>query len=259
MGEALAVGLLDGGWEAEELAVAEVDADRRHALEARLPGVRVVPQPGVGRGRRRGAGGRGEAGRRGRRARELRRGAARRRARAVDRRRASPSPRSKPSRPGRPVVRAMPNTGALVGRGAAAIARRARTRPSSTSRCASGCSARVGVVVRVPETQLDAVTGLSGSGPAYVFLVAEAMIEAGVLVGLPRDTSEQLVRQTILGAATLLGDGDDDARVAARRGHVAGRHHRGRARGARGARRARRVPRGGRRPRPAAPSELGQG
>ena len=64
----------------------------------------------------------------------------------------------------------------------------------------------VGVVTRVPERQLDAVTGLSGSGPAYVFLVAEAMIEAGVLVGLPRDTSEALVRQTILGAATLLGE-----------------------------------------------------
>ena len=62
--------------------------------------------------------------------------------------------------------------------------------------------------MRVPEAQLDAVTGLSGSGPAYVFLVAEAMIEAGVLVGLPRDTSEQLVRQTLLGAATLLADGD---------------------------------------------------
>src|SRR5207245_2604748 len=59
----------------------------------------------------------------------------------------------------------------------------------------------VGIVVRVPESQLDAVTGLSGSGPAYVFLVAEAMIEAGVLVGLPRATSEQLVRQTLLGAA----------------------------------------------------------
>jgi pyrroline-5-carboxylate reductase len=61
-------------------------------------------------------------------------------------------------------------------------------------------------VVRVPESQLDAVTGLSGSGPAYVFLLAEAMIEAGVLNGLPRDVSEQLVRQTLLGAATLLAD-----------------------------------------------------
>ena len=68
----------------------------------------------------------------------------------------------------------------------------------------------VGIVVRVGEAALDAVTGLSGSGPAYVFLVAEAMIEAGVLVGLARDdVSEQLVVQTLLGSATLLARDDD--------------------------------------------------
>jgi pyrroline-5-carboxylate reductase len=63
----------------------------------------------------------------------------------------------------------------------------------------------------VPESQLDAVTGLSGSGPAYVFLLAEAMIDAGVLVGLSRDASQALVVQTLLGAATLLDDGDRSA------------------------------------------------
>jgi pyrroline-5-carboxylate reductase len=63
--------------------------------------------------------------------------------------------------------------------------------------------------VRVPEAALDAVTGLSGSGPAYVFLVAEALVEAGVLVGLARPTAEALVTQTLLGAATLLAAGDD--------------------------------------------------
>ena len=101
----------------------------------------------------------------------------------------------------------MPNTGALVGRGAAAIAAGTHATELDLEVCERMLGA-VGIVVRVPEAQLDAVTGLSGSGPAYVFLVAEAMIEAGVLVGLPRDTSEQLVRQTLLGAATLLADGD---------------------------------------------------
>src|SRR4029453_8898876 len=67
----------------------------------------------------------------------------------------------------------------------------------------------VGVVVRVPETSLDAVTGLSGSGPAYVFVVAEAMAEAGVLAGLPRDDAETLAFQTLLGAARLLVDSGD--------------------------------------------------
>ena len=66
----------------------------------------------------------------------------------------------------------------------------------------------VGIVVRVGETALDAVTGLSGSGPAYVFLLAESLIEAGVLVGLTRDDASRLVIQTLLGSATLLAQDD---------------------------------------------------
>jgi pyrroline-5-carboxylate reductase len=102
-----------------------------------------------------------------------------------------------------PVVRAMPNTPALVGAGAAAI-----TGGSAASDAdldwAEGLLGTVGTVVRVPERLMDAVTGLSGSGPAYVFLVAEALTDAGVLAGLPRATADELVRQTLLGAAQLL-------------------------------------------------------
>jgi pyrroline-5-carboxylate reductase len=115
-----------------------------------------------------------------------------------------------------PVVRAMPNTPALVGAGAAAIA------PGSAAGAddldwAEGILSSVGTVVRVPESLLDAVTGLSGSGPAYVFLVAEAMTEAGVLAGLPRDVSASLTVQTLLGSARLLaetGDGPEVLRAA---------------------------------------------
>jgi pyrroline-5-carboxylate reductase len=110
--------------------------------------------------------------------------------------------------PGRPVVRAMPNTPALVGLGASAIAPGA-TATEEHLELAERLLRAVGIVVRVDEPQLDAVTGLSGSGPAYVMLVAEALTEAGVLAGLPRAIASQLVEQTLLGAATLLATGED--------------------------------------------------
>jgi pyrroline-5-carboxylate reductase len=110
--------------------------------------------------------------------------------------------------PGRPVVRAMPNTPAVVRRGAAAIAGGTHADELHLA-LAESLLAAVGTVVRVPEHQLDAVTGLSGSGPAYVFLVAEALVEAGVLAGLARPTAAALVRQTIAGAGELLAAGPD--------------------------------------------------
>jgi pyrroline-5-carboxylate reductase len=113
---------------------------------------------------------------------------------------------------GIPVVRAMPNTPALIGAGAAAISPGAVAGDDDLD-WAEGVLAAVGDVVRVPEAQLDAVTGLSGSGPAYVFLVAEALIEAGVLVGLDRVVATRLAGQTLLGAARLVVEGDDDPAV----------------------------------------------
>jgi pyrroline-5-carboxylate reductase len=112
------------------------------------------------------------------------------------------------------VVRAMPNTPALVGVGAAAIA------PGSAADeedlvWAEGILGAVGTVVRVGEADLDAVTGVSGSGPAYVFLIAEALIDGGVLVGLARATAADLVVQTLRGAAELLATGTPPAELRA--------------------------------------------
>ncbi len=107
-----------------------------------------------------------------------------------------------------PVVRAMPNTPALIGAGAAAIAPGSSATPADMA-WAEGVLGSVGLVVRLTEKSLDAVTGLSGSGPAYVFLVAEALVDAGVLAGLDRATSAALTRQTMLGAARMLAESEE--------------------------------------------------
>ena len=106
---------------------------------------------------------------------------------------------------GAKVVRAMPNAPALVHEGIAAIAA-GRSAGEADLELAEEALTHVGAVVRVAEDDLDAVTALSGSGPAYFALLAEAMIEAGLLLGLSRDVSTRLVVQTMFGSALLLRD-----------------------------------------------------
>ncbi len=101
------------------------------------------------------------------------------------------------------VVRVMPNTPALVDEGMAAISRGSHCDEEHLA-VAESLLAATGRVVRVPEKQQDAVTAISGSGPAYLFFVVEAMIEAGVHLGLPRTTATELVVQTVVGSAKLL-------------------------------------------------------
>lgn len=100
-------------------------------------------------------------------------------------------------------VRTMPNTPATVGAGATAIA--SGTHASNEDMdLVEKIFRSVGTTVRVDESLLDAVTGLSGSGPAYVFLIAEALADGGVRAGLPRDVATQLAQHTLLGAAKIL-------------------------------------------------------
>jgi pyrroline-5-carboxylate reductase len=105
--------------------------------------------------------------------------------------------------PGMRVVRTMPNTPALVGAGATAISPGQHAQDSDVEATRNIFDA-VGKTVVLDESQLDAVTGLSGSGPAYVFLIIEALSDAGVKVGLSRYNSLMLAAQTILGSAKLL-------------------------------------------------------
>ena len=181
MGEALVAGLLAADREAGSLAIAEVAAARREQLESAYPGVSVVAAPTAAASAVL-AVKPGDVG-----------AAAGVTTRAIEE-----------ASGGRlRVVRAMPNTPALVGAGAAAICA-GSTAELHDLDWAESILGAVGVVVRVAEKDLDAVTGLSGSGPAYVFVVAEAMAEAGVLAGLSRDVAERLAFQTLLGSARLL-------------------------------------------------------
>lgn len=112
--------------------------------------------------------------------------------------------------PGVPVIRAMPNTPALLGAGAAGIAAGTHAGRSHLD-AASAVLAAVGVVVEVEEHLLDAVTAVSGSGPAYVFLLAEAMQNAARDLGLDTEIAETLVNHTIHGAGRMLTETGSDA------------------------------------------------
>jgi len=105
--------------------------------------------------------------------------------------------------PGYPVMRVMPNTPATVGAGISAVAAGQQVQPPhwETTHTLLGA---IGEVVTVPENLMDAVTGLSGSGPAYVALVVEALTDGGVAVGLPRSVAQQLALQTLRGTVELL-------------------------------------------------------
>lgn len=101
------------------------------------------------------------------------------------------------------VIRSMPNTPALVGKGAAAFCLGTRATRDDAARANELLSA-VGLAVEVPERLMDAVTGLSGSGPAYIYLVIEALADGGVRAGLARADALKLAAQTVLGAASMV-------------------------------------------------------
>lgn len=102
-----------------------------------------------------------------------------------------------------PIVRAMPNTASSVGEGVTALAMGPGVQPVDRD-AARAIFESVGMVVEVEERLMDAVTGLSGSGPAYIYVMVEALADGGVRAGLPRPTAQLLATQTALGAARLL-------------------------------------------------------
>lgn len=196
MGEALASGLLAGGWSPDQLAIVEVDPARRAVLKP--PAVATVAEAGPAGGAVIAVKPADVAG-------------------ACAALREAEVPRVLSIAAGVTIaelerqlgrvaiLRAMPNTPAVVRQAASAISAGSSASADDVTWARKILEA-IGTVVELPEKALDAVTGLSGSGPAYVFLLAEALIDAGVLVGLPRPVARQLAVQTLLGSARLLAE-----------------------------------------------------
>ena len=202
MGAALAGGLIAGGWAVGDLAIVELVEARRDALGTMFPGVAiaaVVPQCDAA-----------VVAVKPHDATDAARAAADAGARRVLSIAAGVSIEALQGAcgDGVAVVRSIPNTPALLGKGAAALCGGAGA-TNADLEWAEGILGTVGTVVRVAEPLLDAVTGLIGSGPAYVFLVAEALIDAGVLAGLTRPVADALVRQLFVGSAAMLSEHGD--------------------------------------------------
>ena len=205
MGAALVGGLVAGGWSGDDIVVVEIDATKRSELES-IHGVRtsdsVVPADGAIVAVKPGD------------------------VAAVATRLASVGvPRilsiaagvdlsTLQAAAGREsaVVRAMPNTPALVREGVTAIAG-GETCTDADMEWAESLLRGVGLVVRVPESQMDAVTAVAGSGPGYVFLFAEALLASAIDAGLPGDVADVLVRQLFRGAGILLAGSDESPTV----------------------------------------------
>jgi pyrroline-5-carboxylate reductase len=202
MGGALVHGLLGAGWSAASIAVVEADRHRRDELAAQFPGVALSAEVPSGEGA----------------VVAVKPADAAVACRAVG---ATATPRVLSIMagvtladlatwlgPGAVALRAMPNTPALVRAGVSALAG-GEAATGADRAWAEEILGAVGRVVRVEEVDLDAVTGLSGSGPAYVFLVAEALVDAGVAAGLSAEVSTILALATVAGAGRLLVETDD--------------------------------------------------
>jgi pyrroline-5-carboxylate reductase len=206
MGSALVSGLVASGWGPADLAVAESDPLRRDALGDLLPGVAVHDSPVAAQGAvlavkpqdaESACVSLGDTGIS--RVLSLMAGVRIERLESwlVD---------------GVAVVRSMPNTPSLLRQGAAAIS--PGTRAGEREMCwAEEILGAVGSTVRVPEDMIDAVTGVSGSGPAYLFYVAEALIRAGTEQGLPEEVSRTLVLKTFRGSAAMLEESGERPEV----------------------------------------------